>query len=115
MTIEIPDKLAKQLEPERGRLPEILARGLHAGWSGASELRRDVVAFLARRPSAEQMLQFRPSAATVERSRELLSRNEQGDLSPEEAAELDELCEVDRFVSLIKTEVLRLTSPAARA
>jgi hypothetical protein len=113
MTIEIPDRLAEQLEAERGRLVEIIARGLRAGWSGVSELRREVIAFLARRPSAEQILEFHPSAAAVERSRELLARSQQGELSPEEAAELDEMCEVDRFVSLIKTEVLRLTSSSA--
>ncbi len=107
MTIEIPDELTRQLEGERGRLAEIIAQGLRAGWSGVSELRHEVVAFLARSPSAEQILEFRPSAATSERSRELLARNQQGDLSREEAAELDEMCEVDRFVSLIKTEVLR--------
>jgi hypothetical protein len=115
MTIEIPDELAKQLEAERGRLAEIIARGLRAGWSGTSALRREVVAFLARTPSAEQILRFRPSVAAAERSRELLARNQRGGLSPEEAAELDEMCEVDRFVSLIKTEVRRLTSPSARA
>ncbi len=115
MTIEIPEDLAKQLEGERDRVAEIIARGLRTGWSGASELRREVITFLARRPSAEQILRFHPSPAAAERSRDLLARNQQGALSPQEAAELDEMCEVDRFVSLVKTEVLRLTSSSAQA
>ena len=113
MTIEIPDKLAKQLEPEQDRLAEIIARGLRRSWSGASELRREVISFLARRPTAEEILGFRPSEAAAKRSRELLARNQDGALSVEEEAELDEMCEVDRFVSLIKTEILQQTATRA--
>ena len=61
MTIEIPDQLAQQLEPERDRLAEIIARGLRRTWSKTSGLRREVISFLARRPAAEEILQFCPS------------------------------------------------------
>ena len=107
MTIEIPDKLAQQLEPERERLGEIIARGLRRGWSGASSLRREVISFLARQPTAKEILEFRPTGPTMARAQELLGRNREGVLSAEEEAELDELCEVDRFVSLIKAAVVR--------
>jgi hypothetical protein len=107
LTIEIPDKLARQLEPERERLGEIIARGLRRGWSGASNLRREVISFLARQPTASEILAFRPTATTGARAQELLDRNHEGALTAEEEAELDEICEVDRFVSLIKAEVLR--------
>ena len=107
MTIEISDKLAQQLEPERERLGEIIARGLRRGWSGASSLRREVISFLARQPNANEILEFRPSGPTVARAQELLGRHQESTLTAEEEAELDELCEVDRFVSLIKAEVLR--------
>jgi hypothetical protein len=113
MTIEIPDKLAKPLEPEQDRLAEIIARGLRRSWSGASGLRREVISFLAGRPTAKEILGFRPSKAAVKRSRALLARNRDGALSADEEAELDEMCEVDRFVSLIKTEILRQTATPA--
>jgi len=113
MTIEIPDKLAKQLEPEQDRVAEILARGLRRGWSGNSSLRREVISFLARRPTVEEILGYRPSATAVERSLELLCRHQAGALSAEEEAELDEMCEVDSFVSLIKTEILRQSASPA--
>jgi hypothetical protein len=112
-TIEIPDNLAKQLEPEQDRLAEIIARGLRRSWSGASGLRREIISFLARRPTAEELLGFRPSDAAVKRSQELLARRQNASLSAEEEAELDEMCEVDRLVSLIKTEILRQTAPPA--
>jgi hypothetical protein len=107
LTIEIPDKLAQQLEPERDRLGEIIARGLRRGWSGSSGLRREVISFLARQPSANEIVEFRPSAPAAARAQELLARNQEGAFTAEEEAELDEMCEVDRFVSLIKAEVLK--------
>jgi len=106
-TIEISERLAKQLEPEQDRVAEIIARGLRRSWWGNSGLRREIISFLARRPTAKEILAFRPSEPAVERSRKLLARGENGLLSAEEAAELDEMCEVARFVSLIKTEILR--------
>jgi hypothetical protein len=110
LTIEIPDKLAKQLEPEQERLAEIIARGMRRSWTGASGLRREVISFLAGSPTAKEMLAFRPSKAAVKRSRELLARNQEGALRAEEEAELDEMCDLDSFVSLIKTEILRATA-----
>ena len=106
LTIEIPEHLARQLEPQREHLADILARGLRRTWSAGSAVRREVIAFLARRPSEEEILTFHPSADLAARAQELLRRNAAGALSGAEAAELDEMCEVDRFVALIKAEVL---------
>jgi hypothetical protein len=113
LTIEIPDQLALQLEPERERLAEIIARGLRRTWTAGSTLRREVISFLARRPSGDEIIAFRPSEAAAARAQELLGRNSAGALSPAEADELDEMCDVDRFVSLIKAEVLAQRSVAA--
>jgi hypothetical protein len=113
VTIEIPERLAKQLEPEQDRVAEIIARGLRRSWSGTSGLRREVISFLARRPTVKEIVEFRPSETAVRRSRELLTRHESGALSAEEEAELDEMCEVDNFVALIKTEILRQSAHRA--
>ena len=93
----------------------MLDRGGHARrtWSGGSGLRREIISFLARRPAGEEIIDFRPSARASARAEELLHRNREGVLTPEEEAELDEICEVDRFVSLIKAEVLARRSAAA--
>ncbi len=113
LTIEIPDQLARQLGAERERLGEIIARGLRRSWLGSSSLRREVISFLARRPAADEIIAFRPSEPVAARAQELLGRNQEGALTPAEEAELDEMCEVDRFVSLIKAEVLAQRSAAA--
>ncbi len=113
MTIDIPDKLAEQLGPERAHLTSVIVRGLRRGWAGPSSLGREVISFLARRPNADEILDFRPSERATERAQELLCRNREGKLTLEEEAELDEMCDVDRFVSLIKAEVLLQTSGKA--
>ena len=110
LTIDIPDRLAEQLGPERERAAEIIAHGLRRDWSGSSPLWREVISFLARQPTAEQIIGFRPSEAAATRLEELLRENKENRLASDEEAELDEMCEIDRFVSLIKTEVLRQTS-----
>ena len=104
MTIDIPDKLARQLEPERLHLAEIIERGLRQHLSEASGLRREVISFLARGPKPGEIIAFKPSGAAVERVRELLGRSREGNLKPAEAAELDEIAELDEMVSLIKAE-----------
>ncbi len=113
MTIELPEQLVKQLDAERERLPEIIARGLRRGWSSVSQVRREVIEFLARRPSPDDLLAFRPSPETLDRLNDLLARNQEGDLSATEAAELDELCDLDRFIALIKAEALHPRVAAA--
>ena len=113
LTIDIPDKLAEQLGPEREHVAQIIARGLRRDWSGSSPLRREVISFLACRPTAEQIIGFRPSDAAAARLTELLQKDKENRLASDEEAELDEMCEIDRFVSLIKTEVLRQTSGKA--
>ena len=113
LTIEIPDQLARQLEPQRERLADIIARGLRRTWSAGSALRREVISFLARQPSGDEILAFRPSEQAAARAQELLRRNQEGALTAAEEAELDEMCELDRFVALIKAEVQVLRSAAA--
>lgn len=107
VTIDIPAELAERVAAEREGIGEIIARGLRRSWSGNSSLRREVIGFLAHQPGPGEVLAFQPSQNAIERAQKLLARNAQSALTTEEEAELDEICEVDRFVSLLKTEVLK--------
>jgi hypothetical protein len=104
VTIDIPDQLAEQVTAQSHELAELLARALRPKSSEMSALRREVFAFLARGPRPSEIVGFRPSEAAAERMRELLQRNKDGDLTPAEQAEMDEIEEVDNMVSLIKAE-----------
>ena len=106
VTIDIPEQLARQLEPERERVAEIISRGLRRSWTPSSGLRREVISFLARQPAAREIIEFRPSKKAAARAQKLVHRCKENALTEAEEAELDEICDVDRFVSLIKAEVL---------
>ena len=82
LTIEIPERLGQRLEPERGHLAEIIELGLRLRqWANESVLAQEVIGFLARGPQPEEIVGFRPAAAAVARSWELLYRNGDTDRS----------------------------------
>ena len=109
VTIELPDKFARDLEPERAKLAEIIVRGLRSTWSNPSAIRRELLGFLAQFPTPDELLAFRPSETAVERMRELLERNRQNALTPAEEAELDEMAELDHLVTFLKAEAWKRT------
>jgi hypothetical protein len=65
---------------------------------------REVLEFLASGPSPAALLRYKPSQALVERTRVLLEKSSSGTLTGQETAELDELGQLDAFVSLLKAE-----------
>jgi hypothetical protein len=114
VTLDISDNLAQRLESEREHLTEIIESGLRVReWVGASVLVKEVIDFLGRGPRPQEIVAFRPSAAAVERSRELLRRNKEGRLPPAEEAELEEMALLDHLVTLIKAKAWQYARPAA--
>jgi hypothetical protein len=61
----------------------------------------EIVDLFARTSSAE-VLAFRPSADSQERVRYLLERNESGELTENEAAELERFGELEHLMQLVK-------------
>src|SRR5258708_39388360 len=106
MTIEIPEDLARQLGSDRERLPEIIRRGLSElaaeNGMGSSALAAEVLTFLARGPQPEEIVAFRPSEKSVERIRELLDKNREGSLTPDEQSEMDHIQTLNHLFSLLK-------------
>lgn len=106
VTIELPERLARQVESERDHLAEIFELGLRQRCARASGIRREVVSFLARGPRPEEIATFQPSAQATARARELLWRNREKTLTPAEEAEMDDIADVDRLFSQLKAEAL---------
>ena len=104
LTIDISDKLARRVQPEREHLEEILQLGLQQRRAQISGLRSEFLAFLARGPHPNEIIAFQPSPAAVQRVRDLLQRNEEGSLSPEEDAEMDDIAELDHLVTQVKAQ-----------
>ena len=107
ITIEVPDALAARLSSVRDRLPEVLARGLDERSPLPTEVYRSVLEFLASHPSPEAVVDFQPTPAIQERISELLEKNRAGELTPSEAAELDEYEWINRFVRKFKIRALK--------
>lgn len=62
----------------------------------------EMIDLFARGTTPAQILAFRPSHAARQRVQYLLAQNAKGELTPEEAAELDRFGEVEHLMQLIK-------------
>ncbi len=67
----------------------------------------ELLDLLLGRPSADEILRFRPSASAQARVDELLERNRSGRLSPEDEVQLDEFEQSEHMVRLLKARALR--------
>lgn len=66
VTIEIPEQLARQLEPEGERVADIIKRGLRRTWTRSSSLRREVIFFW---PAARLPVKLLVSTHPIRRQR----------------------------------------------
>ena len=110
LTIEVPDMLAEQLSPHKGRIDEILGLGLRELSPLPNRVYRYILAFLADNPTAEEIIRFRPSPEMQERMRVLLERGKMEALTPAEQAELEEYERIEHLMILLKTRALPTTS-----
>ena len=62
----------------------------------------DEIVDLFTRTSSAEVLSFRPSIESQERVRYLLERNESGELTESEAAELERFGELEHLMQLVK-------------
>jgi hypothetical protein len=109
ITVELPDDLALRLGPLRSQLPQILERGLLAwndegltAFSGLSE----VLEFLAKLPSPEEVLALRPSEALSARVAELLGKNRVEGLTETEEQLWQQYERVEYLVQMAKAQAL---------
>jgi len=73
----------------------------------------EVVSFFAHSPIAEEIATFRCSDETTRRVRDLLRKNSAGTLTSEDAEELAQCAQLDRFLLLIRSRVPRPADGAA--
>ncbi|MGH9846449.1 MAG: hypothetical protein ACREEM_47735 [Blastocatellia bacterium] len=66
----------------------------------------EIVDLFARGTTTAQVLAFRPSKETEERVRHLLAKNKAGELTQEEAQELERFGELEHLMQLVKARAL---------
>jgi len=108
VTIDLPDQLARRLGAQKAKLEEIIERGLQQHGDGTSPRWREVIEFLASGPRPEEIVAFRPSEDHVERSRELLYKNRESQLTETEEAELDQMEHTNHLMTLLKAEARKI-------
>ena len=107
VTVELPDELAIRLGTHKNQLPEILERGLREmnasnqfSYSGAAE----VLEFLAKLPTPEEIVAFRPSAALEAQVNDLLEKNRTRGLTLEEKRQWEQYEYLENLVRMAKAE-----------
>ena len=107
ITLNVSDELALRLRPLADRLPRILELGLRemnaasqTGFMGAAS----VLEFLARLPTPEETLALRPSEALQARVNQLLEKNREASLTPDEEQEWEQYQYLEHLVRMAKAQ-----------
>ncbi|WP_414546418.1 hypothetical protein [Nostoc sp. CCY0012] len=120
LTIQIPDELAGRLEPLQSRLPELLWRLLDSDPTQTTqqsqvntvtgeiaEVYQEVLDFLIKRPTLEEIIAFKVSANAQRRLQILLEKNRFGTLTSIETAELDVYEQLEHMMILLKARAMK--------
>jgi hypothetical protein len=110
ITIEVPDDLAAQLDPNTlsALLREMVASKTarlnsdNENSRQSSPIYREITEFLSNSPATEQIVEFKISQPAQERLEELLYKNREEVLNPEERAELDTYVQLSEWISILK-------------
>lgn len=128
--IDIPDDLAQRLAPFQSQFSDLFTRLIattllgskktegelapSAGLTNTSGTYQEILDFLIDRPTSEQIINFKVSAASQSRLQTLLERNREVDLTALETAEIDLYEQLDTLIGFLKIRAyaaLRATSP----
>lgn len=117
ITLELPDSLYQQLHrrsqqsnrPIEAELMRLLPPQLPptTDLPELSLAYQEVIQFLGRGATAQEISTFYLSTAAQERAQWLISQNKIAQLTPSEKTELDLYVELENFIALIKTQALR--------
>lgn len=105
LTIEVPDDLMEELAPIHDQLPELLDQCLQPS-DFTAQVYHHILDFLTSQPTPEQVAAFRPTQEMQDRLKYLLSRSDEGDISPEEVQELDAYEQIEHLMVLLKSGTL---------
>ena len=74
-------------------------------------LTEEIIEFLISNPTLEQMAEYKVPEALDNRLHELLDKNSEGIVTPDERAELDEYKRMGHFMNMLKLKVRLNTQP----
>jgi hypothetical protein len=116
ITIDIPDDLAERLAPFQSQFSNLFTRSISTllpetmivGLSSPMETTtyQEILDFLVSRPTSEQIINFKVSAAAQSRLQTLLQKNREAALTATETAEIDLYQQLDTLIGFLKIRAL---------
>ncbi len=107
MTMQVPDELAKRIQPIGSWLPTILELSLLGCKTLATQTKTEIIQFLSANPSPQEVMGYHVTDQTQNRLRRLLVLNEAGILGETEQLELDELQQIEHTIIMLKAQVAK--------
>lgn len=104
MTVQVSNELARRLQPIRYWLPAILELSLIGFRTLATETATEIIQFLSRNPSSQEVREYHVSDRAQARLRRLLALNEAGEISEQELLELNELQKIEHIIIMLKAQ-----------
>lgn len=127
ITIDIPDDLAQQLAPFQSQFSDLFTRLIASPLLGhpaqhppttnlanTSGTYQEILDFLISRPTSEQIVSFKVSETSQTRLAQLLEKNREAALTPEENTELDLYEQLDTLISLLKIRAYAAMPPQSQ-
>jgi len=107
LTIQVPDELAGRIQPMSDWLSAIIELSLIGFKTLATASATEIIEFLSKNPSPQQVLDYHVSDLAQARLRRLLILNETGLLSEGEQQELDELQRLEHVIIMLKARIAK--------
>lgn len=121
ITLEVPDEVAKQLDPLRPRLPALLLTAIELAdtehlspsvFPDKHLLLEETVDLFTSRPTPAQVLAFKFSPEAQDRLQELEDKNREETLDADERAEMELYSQINHLMILIKARTRQTYSNA---
>ncbi len=107
MTMQVSDELAKQIKPIGRWLPTVIELSLIGFKTLAAATAAEMIQFLSKTPSVQELLEYQVSEQSQQRLQRLLALNEAGILSGAEQLELDELQRIEHIIIMLKAQIAK--------
>ena len=105
VTMQVPDELAERIQPMSAWLPTIIELGLIGFKTLATATATEIIEFLSKNPTPQEVLDYHVSDTAQARLQRLLTLNEAGLLSEVEQLELDELQHLEHVIIMLKARI----------
>ncbi len=105
LTMQVPERLAERIQPIGSWLPTVIELSLIGFKTLATAIATEVIQFLSKAPSPQEVLAYHVSEQAQKRLQRLLALNEAGMLSETKQSELDELEQIEHIVIMLKAQI----------